>query len=156
MDAARGAYFCSVSWSLRQSFASDAHWIAELRADVLESDLRRLGRYDPDRVRRRFCDAFNPDCTQVIVIDDDDAGSITVRETADSTWIEHFYVGRAHQGRGIGGAVLRTILSASDSRPFRLNVLQGSSARWLYDNCGFIVEREDAVDIYMVRHSAAR
>jgi len=79
-----------VPWFLRQSFVSDAHWIAELRADVLEADLRRLGRYGPNRVRRRFCDAFDPDCTQVIVIDDDDAGSITVRETAISKWIEHF------------------------------------------------------------------
>jgi len=83
-----------VPWFLRQSFVSDAYWIAELRADVLEADLRRLGRYDPDRVRRRFCDAFDPDCTQVIVIDDDhdddDAGFITVREAANSKWIEHF------------------------------------------------------------------
>jgi GNAT superfamily N-acetyltransferase len=148
------SYFCFVSWSLRQSSVADADWIAELRADVLEHDLRRLRRFDPDRVRRRFWDAFEPDCTtQVIVIDDDDAGCIAVRETVDSKWIEHFYVGRVHQGRGIGSAVLQTILSASDSQPLRLNVLQGSSARRLYERCGFVMEREDPVDVYMVRHS---
>jgi hypothetical protein len=30
--------------------------------------------------------------------------------------------------------------------------LQGSRARALYERNGFVVEREDAVDVFMVRH----
>ena len=40
--------------------------------------------------------------------------------------------------------------SAGD-RPFRLNVLHGSRAQALYERHGFVVESEDAVDVFMVR-----
>jgi GNAT superfamily N-acetyltransferase len=66
-------------------------------------------------------------------------------------WIEHFYVAPAHQGKGLGGAVLRHVMAASvDERPFRLDVLQGSPARRLYERHGFVLESEDPVDVFMM------
>jgi hypothetical protein len=51
-----------------------------------------------------------------------------------------------------GSAVLTSQLaSGAGGRPFRLNVLQGSRAQALYERHGFVVEREDAVDVFMVR-----
>jgi GNAT superfamily N-acetyltransferase len=137
-------------WSLRAASADDARWIAELRAVVLRPDLERLGRYDPIRVRQRFLSAFDPAVTQVVVADGRDAGSIAVRRAGDAEWIEHFYLSPELQGRGVGSGVLRNCL-ASANLPFRLNVLQGSRARALYERNGFIVESEDPVDVFMVR-----
>jgi hypothetical protein len=37
-----------------------------------------------------------------------------------------------------------------DERPFRLDVLQGSPARRLYERHGFVLESEDPVDVFMV------
>ena len=143
----------SSEWSLRTASARDAQWIAELRAVVLRPDLERLGRFDPVRVRQRFLTAFEPASTQVVVVDDEAAGSISVREDESSLWIEHFYLRPGLQGRGVGSAVLRSQLaSGTGGRPFRLNVLQGSRAQALYERHGFVVEREDAVDVFMVRH----
>lgn len=135
--------------TLRPSSDSDAHWIAELRADVLLDDLTRLGRYDSTRVRQRFLDAFVPDHTRVIVVDGEDRGCIAVRPEPDAVWVEHFYLPRAVQGKGIGRNVLESILDSGDARPFRLNVLQGSAARRLYERAGFTVDSEDDVDVYM-------
>jgi hypothetical protein len=39
---------------------------------------------------------------------------------------------------------------SKDHRPFRLNVLQGSPARRLYERHGFVLETEDPVDVFMV------
>jgi hypothetical protein len=39
--------------------------------------------------------------------------------------------------------------------PVRLNVLQGSAVRRLYERHGFTVEVQDAVDVYMVRRPGA-
>lgn len=142
-------------WSLRAASADDAHWIAELRAVVLRADLERLGRFDPVRVRQRFLSAFDPAVTQVVVTDGRDVGSIAVRLEDDALWIEHFYLRPELQGRGIGSSVLRTHLDAASDRPFRLNVLQGSQARALYERNGFVVESEDPVDVFMVRPPAA-
>jgi GNAT superfamily N-acetyltransferase len=140
------------NWSLRAAAARDAQWIAELRAAVLRPDLERLGRFDPVRVRQRFLTAFEPASTQVVLVDGAEAGSIALRADEGSLWIEHFYLRPELQGRGVGTAVLKSRLAAgAGGRPFRLNVLQGSRARALYERHGFVVEREDAVDVFMVR-----
>jgi GNAT superfamily N-acetyltransferase len=140
-------------WALRRAVELDAHWIAELRAVALRADLERLGRFDPIRVRQRFLSAFEPALTKVVLVDGREAGSIAVRPDADSLWIEHFYVAADLQGRGVGSRVLRQLLADRGSQhPFRLNVLQGSRARALYERNGFVVESEDQVDVFMVRH----
>lgn len=147
-----------VSWSYRPSLPSDASWMAELRAVVMRPDLERLGRFDAVRVRRRFLDGFTPENTRVIVVDGADVGSIAVRPEADAVWIEHFYLAAESQGKGLGGAVLADVLTGAptdaESSIHRLNVLQGSAARRLYERHGFVVESEDDVDVFMVRASA--
>ena len=138
-------------FTLRPSYSSDAIWIAELRAVVMRPDLERLGRWDPVRVRERFLKAFQPEHTYVIHTAGVDAGVIAVRQEPDARWIEHFYLAPAHQGKGLGGAVLRHVMAASvDERPFRLNVLQGSPARHLYERHGFVLESEDQIDVFML------
>lgn len=145
----------NVSWSSRPSTSSDASWIAELRAVVLRPDLERLGRFDPVRVRQRFLDAFEPRFSRMIVAEGVDVGTIAVRPAADAAWIEHFYLAPEWQGRGLGGAVLADSLAqaqdAASPVTYRLNVLQGSAARRLYERHGFVVESEDDVDVFMRR-----
>ena len=117
----------------------------------MRPDLERLGRFDPVRVRRRFLDSFRPELTQIIEVEGRIAGSITVRPEPDAVWIEHFYLEPAVHGQGVGGAVLRGVMAAhADHRPFRLNVLQGSAARRLYERHGFVLEHQDPVDVFMV------
>lgn len=138
-------------WSLRQSLGSDASWMAELRAEVMRPDLERLGLWDETRVRRRFLDAFNPAYTSVIQVGDENVGLIAVRPVEGSAWIEHFYLRPSFQGRGIGSQVLRHMMTAyKEHRPFRLNVLQGSDARHLYDRTGFTVDYEDSIDVFLL------
>lgn len=123
--------------------------LVELRAEVLHDDLERLGRYDPARVPQRMRDAFEPANTRVIVVAGADVGSITARQNAYERWIEHFYLATAIQGQGVGGRVLRMVLAEDRLRPVRLNVLQGSPARRLYERNGFVVYAQDEVDVFM-------
>ena len=141
----------SAEWSLRPSTASDAGWMAELRAEVLRPDLERLGRWDATRVRERFLTAFDAARTWVVQVDGADAGLVAVRHEEDAHWLEHFYLQPRHQGRGLGTAVMAHLMNAHrDQRPFRLNVLQGSPARRLYERHGFTLEHEDAVDVFLI------
>ena len=138
-------------WILRPALPDDAGWMAELRAVVLRSDLERLGRFDPVRVRRRLLDGWAAERTSVIRVDGRDAGLVACREEPDAWWVEHLYLDPAAQGRGIGGEVLADLMDRhDDGRPFRLDVLQGSPARRLYERAGFRVEREDPVDAWLV------
>lgn len=123
--------------------------MAELRAVVMRPDLERLGRFDPARVRTRFLDAYAPKDTRVIDVAATVVGLVALREEPDARWIEHFYLEPSAQGQGIGGAVLRALMSEAGTTPFRLNVLQGSPARRLYERHGFTVYAEDDVDVWM-------
>jgi GNAT superfamily N-acetyltransferase len=143
----------SGTWTLRPAHPADVEPIAELRAVVMRPDLERLGRFDEHRVRQRFRDAFVPAHTSVIEAEGRFAGCVALRPAEDAHRLEHFYLDPALQGRGLGSAVLRTLLARTeaDGRPVRLNVLQGSAARRLYERHGFVVESEDPVDVFMVR-----
>ncbi|WP_341945731.1 GNAT family N-acetyltransferase [Microbacterium sp. LWH11-1.2] len=133
--------------TLRPAESADLDWLADLRAIVLRADLERLGRYDAVRVRQRLRDAYDPSVTRTVVVDGEDVGCIAVRREDDTYWIEHFYLARSHQGRGVGGRILTMVLQ--DDVLYRLNVLQGSAARRLYERHGFVVDREDEVDVFM-------
>lgn len=135
----------------RSATEHDIEWMVELRAEVLRDDLERLGRYDPHRVRQRMRDGYLPASTRVVLEDGVEVGCIAVRTEDDARWLEHFYLAPEVQGRGIGGRVLRTVLAEEDPRPFRLNVLQGSPARRLYERHGFTVDSQDDVDVFMTR-----
>jgi GNAT superfamily N-acetyltransferase len=142
-----------VDWELRAAEPADVEAIVELRATVMRPDLERLGRYDEHRVRQRLRDAFAPQHTSVIVADGAFAGCIAVRPAENGRWLEHFYLAPELQGRGLGSAVLQTVLQDSDADgvPVRLNVLRGSPAQRLYERHGFAVESQDPVDVFMVR-----
>nr|WP_237405288.1 GNAT family N-acetyltransferase [Streptomyces sp. SN-593] len=139
---------------MRPATAADVETVAELKAVVMRADLERLGRYDDHRVRQRLRDGFSRDHTSVIMAGADVAGSVTFRSAGDgSRVLEHFYLAPGHQGRGLGTSVLRALLARADREgaATRLTVLQGSTARRLYERHGFTVESEDPIDVFMVR-----
>ena len=141
------------NWETRAASTADVEPVAELRAVVLRADLERLGRYDGQRVRRRLRDGFAPAHTWIIEVGGAFAGCISLRPAAGAHWLEHFYLAPHLQGSGIGTAVLRGLLEQCDRDGIlvRLNVLQGSPARRLYERHGFTLETEDRVDLFMVR-----
>lgn len=147
-----------VDWQLRPASGSDVEAVAELRALVLRTDLHRLGRYDAQRVRQRLRDEFAPAHTQVIEVGGGFAGCVALRPAEGCHWLEHFYLAPQLQGNGVGSGVLRELLERCDRDGVvvRLNVLQGSSARRLYERHGFVVETEDPVDAFMVRSGQPR
>ncbi|MGH8878618.1 MAG: GNAT family N-acetyltransferase [Stackebrandtia sp.] len=141
-------------WELRPATTADVDAVAELRAVVMRPDLERLGRYDEHRVRQRFRDGFTPGHTWVIEVGGTFAGCVALRPDGDERRLEHFYLDPRSQGNGIGAAVLGELLGRCDRDGIRvrLNVLQGSPARRLYERHGFTFETEDPVDVYLVRN----
>ncbi|MCP2322288.1 GNAT superfamily N-acetyltransferase [Hamadaea flava] len=137
-------------WTLRPATAADVDAVAELRAVVMRPDLERLGRYDEHRVRQRLRERWVPEDNQVIEVGGVFGGNVALRLDEDGHWLENFYLDPSVQGRGVGSAVLEQVLSECDSR-VRLQVLQGSPARRLYERHGFTAYAEDAVDVWMVR-----
>jgi GNAT superfamily N-acetyltransferase len=147
-----------IEWNLRPATPDDLEPLTEIRAVAMRADLERLGRYDSDRVRQRFRDAYDPDHTWVIESSDTLVGCVALRPDRDAHWLEHFYLAPAVHGFGIGTAVLRDLLAHCDrdATRVRLNVLQGSPARRLYERVGFTLESQDPVDVFMLREPGPR
>ncbi|MFF3512844.1 GNAT family N-acetyltransferase [Streptomyces sp. NPDC002573] len=147
----------ATGWVLRSAVAADIEVIAELRATVMRADLERLGRYDEHRVRQRLRDSFPTQHTSIIMIDRELVGCVALRPAEGRQWLEHFYLAPHRQGRGLGSAVLRTVLERTDAQGMTvgLNVLQGSAARRLYERHEFVVEAQDPIDVFMVRPPGA-
>ncbi|TQJ86300.1 GNAT family N-acetyltransferase [Streptomyces sp. SLBN-31] len=143
-------------WDIRSATWADLEPVVELRAVVMRPHLERLGRYDEHRVRQRLRDGFEPAHTSIIEVDGAFAGCVALRPAEDAHWLEHFLLDPPLQGRGIGSAVLRELLGRCDRAgvPVRLNVLQGSPARRLYERFGFEPQSEDPVDVFMLRAPA--
>ncbi|CAM03586.1 L-amino acid N-acyltransferase YncA [Saccharopolyspora erythraea NRRL 2338] len=144
-------------WELRPASVADIETVAELRAVVLRADLERLGRYDEQRVRQRLRDGFVPAHSWVVEVGGAFAGCVSLRPAEDAHWLEHFYLAQHSQGCGVGTNVLGVLLERCDrdGTVVRLNVLQGSPARRLYERHGFALETEDPVDVFMIRHPAS-
>jgi GNAT superfamily N-acetyltransferase len=139
-------------WTLRTARHTDAQWLVGLKSRVMFADLDRLGRWDPHRASERMLRDFHPATTRIILVDGRPIGSVAVRPEPGEQWIEKFYIEEEFQGRGIGAGVLQWALAEfADARPFRINVLQGSAARRLYERHGFLFEHEDEIDVFLVR-----
>ncbi|TXS52965.1 GNAT family N-acetyltransferase [Streptomyces sp. t39] len=142
-----------VDWELTAAAAADVEALAGIRARVMRADLERLGRYDEQRVRQRLRDGFEPAHTWTVRVSGALAGCVALKPAGHGYRLEHFYLAPELQGRGVGTAVLRRLLTRCDAEnaPVRLNVLVGSAAARLYERHGFTVESADAVDVFMVR-----
>ena len=143
------------AWRLEPLGPDDVEWLVGLKARAMRADIERIGRWDPERSRERLLAELDPDATQVIVVDDERVGSIALIPAEGETWLKHFYVEPALQGRGIGGAVLEHLLPGNVHLPIRLLVVRGSPAMRLYERHGFTRERdhENGIDIVLVRPS---
>ncbi|MCH8627428.1 GNAT family N-acetyltransferase [Arsenicicoccus piscis] len=141
-------------WRFRSLTIHDGPALAEVRAAAMRPSLERLGRYDDTRVRQRFLDAFDPTCAWGMERDGRLIGCVALRPEGDEYWLEHFLLLPEHQGQGIGSQVLAIMLQRAGGATVRLDVLQRSEARALYDRFGFEVDHEDPVDVFMVRAAA--
>ncbi len=131
----------------------DADALVALRIAAMRDSLERLGRFDPARARARFLEGFEPAHTRHVVVDGERVGFVVVKPDGDDLMLDHLYVLPAHQGRGVGAAVLADVLARADARHarVRLGALRGSDANRFYRRHGFVQVDESEWDIHYAR-----
>ncbi|GAC1038657.1 GNAT family N-acetyltransferase [Pseudomonas sp. No.117] len=142
---------------LTPTAASDADLLVSIRIAAMRESLERLGRFDPQRARERFLATFDPALCHFIEAEGVRVGFCVVRPLADAWHLDHLYLLPEHQGRGLGGAMLRQILADVDALglPIRLGALRGSRANAFYRRHGFEQVGEAEWDIYYLRPPCA-
>ncbi|GAA3641445.1 GNAT family N-acetyltransferase [Kineosporia mesophila] len=144
-------------WTFRPTTPDDLERIADLKVLVIREHLERLRPWNEQSARDYLYERFVPANSRIIEVGGQFAGCVALRQAPDCRWIEQFYLYPDHQGHGIGSAVLTTLLEECDADGVvvRLDVLQGSPARRLYERHGFVFEHEDSLDIFMIRYPAS-
>ena len=132
---------------------TDFEALLALRIATMRDSLARLGRFDPARARERFRSSFRPQHTRHICVGGAAAGCVATWPEADAVRLEHFYIDAAHQGCGLGSAVLDALLRepAHAGKPFIVGALRGSAANRFYARHGFVVSAESEWDIAYLR-----
>jgi ribosomal protein S18 acetylase RimI-like enzyme len=135
----------------------DLEELVALRIAAMRESLERLGRFDATRARERLATTFVPGATRHIVVRGERVGFVTVKRDERELLLEHLYVHPHHQGRGIGSAVLASVLRDADAcgLPVHVCALRGSRANELYGRHGFLFVRETEWDHHYVRPGAA-
>jgi GNAT superfamily N-acetyltransferase len=132
---------------------ADFERLLALRVQVMRPHLERLGRYQPERSRARFREAFDPATMRLILVDGVFAGCVTLAIEADHMDLGQFYLMPERQGHGLGSRVLALLLAEADAQglPVKLHVLKLSPAARLYERNGFLKTGEDEWDVYYER-----
>ena len=132
---------------------ADAEALVGLRVEAMRESLENVGRFDPARARARFLATFDPAHTLHIDVAGDRVGFFVAKPGDGELLLDHLYVKPAHQGKGIGGAVLQHVFAqaASLGMPVRVGALRGSRSNAFYLRHGFIEVAQGEFDIYYVR-----
>lgn len=136
--------------SISSATNDDASSLAAIRVVAMRPSLEAVGRFDPDRARKRFLETYDPRDTQIVRDGEDLVGFYVVRIRPDHLYLDHVYIHPTHQGRGLGRNIVWSVQDQARemARPLRLLALRGSPANDFYLSCGFVLEKSDDLDNY--------
>lgn len=92
----------------------------------------------------RFEAGFDPGTRQIIEVDGDPVGVLQVDLASTPVRLINLQIAPPCQRRGLGSAVIRSVLHRAEGRAVWLRVLKVNPARHLYERMGFGVTGETA------------
>lgn len=139
------------SFTLTPAVSTDFDALVDIRIEAMRESLERIGRFDPVRARERFRIGFAAEYTRHIVLGDERIGFVVVKPQTDALLLDHLYIKPAHQGSGIGAAVLQIVFAEarSQSLAIRVGALRESASNRFYLRHGFqLIERGEFDNYY--------
>lgn len=154
------------SVTLRPATAADDAFLRELYAAGRAAELDQVA-WPPgqreafvamqhDLRERQYRAAYPGGESCVVEVDGRPAGRLCVSRGEDEVHVVDIALLPAHQGQGIGGALLQRLLddAASAGLPVALQVERDSPARALYERLGFVAVAEDDVRLHLTRRAS--
>jgi ribosomal protein S18 acetylase RimI-like enzyme len=141
------------AYSLRPVRADDREFVERVYFETQRWIIEALfGWSDDETERANFADTYDEEHTQIVVVDGQDVGWLTVQRTRD-IHLDSIYLVPSQQRKGIGTALLRSLIAEADKSGsvLRLSTAKINPARRLYERLGFIVVDEGPYKIHMER-----
>jgi ribosomal protein S18 acetylase RimI-like enzyme len=142
-----------VKYSLRPAVEEDFDFLYNLKVACLKDYVTETFGWDEEYQQRRFKDYFVPTSTEIIVVNDQDVGQISLVDLDDELFISGIYILPPWQNQGLGAMVLGDVISDAGQKGISvsLQVLKVNPARRLYERLGFTVYEENETHYKMRR-----
>lgn len=134
----------------RAAREDDVPFLRELRAQTMNPHQLAMGiAFTEEEHERRVRSFF--DSAQILEIDGEPVGLLKILREPDVWHIVQIQISPAHQGAGIGGALIRSLMDEARAAgvPLALTVLKQNPARRLYERLGFTTVGEDEIEYEM-------
>lgn len=140
-------------FTLRPATAADYQWLWELKRQTMRTYVEDTwGDWDDATQEAFFRRNFSSETVQIILVEGRKAGLLNLETEPAETFLANLQIHPDFQHRGLGTAVLRTLLESGRAlqRPIRLQVLQvNAGALRLYSRLGFSVIKETGTHFIM-------
>jgi ribosomal protein S18 acetylase RimI-like enzyme len=143
------------AWRLRPTTEDDRGFLFALHRETLREYVDAVWGWDEDDQRRRFDEGFDPGQMQIIVEDAADIGYVRVLHRPDELFLAAIELAPTWQNRGIGSAIVRSLLDDArcEGKPLGLGVLRSNPrALRLYERLGLVVVEEADTHFRMRSH----
>ncbi|MBI1371345.1 MAG: GNAT family N-acetyltransferase [Phycisphaera sp.] len=130
--------------TLRPARDDDYAFVYELQERTMRAYVEAaFDAWDDDWQRAFFAQHWSPEHTRIVEVCGEPAGRLEVHERDDHVYLANINLLPAHQGRGIGAAMIRGLIDDAAPRPVTLRVLKSNpDARRLYERLGFELTHE--------------
>lgn len=138
---------------LRPAVEADRDFARDLHHSCYRPWVEPVWGWDDSRQDQLFAERWDSAETSIVEVDGQPVGSLRTSEHGDHLFIDDIEIHPTWQRRGLGSALLRSVLTDADSRrlPVRLQVIKGNPARNLYERLGFTVTGETDTHLLMLR-----
>jgi len=131
-------------YRLRPATAGDFAFLHALHIVTLKEYVAQTWGWDDAAQAVHFRDGFRAETSQIVLVDDREAGVLAVEQRPDALFIANIAIVPEQQGRGLGATIIGDVLAeaARAGIATRLQVLRVNPARRLYERLGFAIEGE--------------
>jgi ribosomal protein S18 acetylase RimI-like enzyme len=140
-----------LAWKLRAATEDDRAMLFEVHCVAMRPYVEATWGWDDEEQARMFAERFRAAAWQVVTVGDETTGMLSIEESQDEIWLASIEIHPRFQGRGLGTAIVRSLLtrSAKSGKPLTLRVLHANHrARALYERLGFKQFREIETHVY--------
>jgi ribosomal protein S18 acetylase RimI-like enzyme len=138
----------ATEWRLRPATDGDRDFLFDLHRQAMRDYVEPLWGWDDGVQRRLFDDRFTSRRSRVIQVGGEDVGLLQLEDQPSEVVLGLIELLPAWQGKGIGTAIIRSVLA--QGKPVSLRVLRGNPrAAALYKRLGFRIVRRAAEHLYM-------
>lgn len=136
-----------LEYQLRAATEADYRFCYDLtKQNMYELFCRHFGGWVPAVFRQDFC----AEETTIIQVGECSAGYFCIKENSGERYLSNIQLEPQWQGKGLGSAVLKTILAISEPKPVRLMTFTDNPAMKLYERLGFEVIEKDGETVNML------